>query len=325
MSKIINIISNNSFGGTFLDWSLHYLSGHEGYYGGLFNHREFKYRLLLQTPLSSINAHGHIKNHPEGSIQYVKTISQLNAVKSDEFHVLYAYALKNSKCTDYKELWKIACETGPTVLLTNNNNSVFSLFTDVDVMRSDSSIASNSFKTIGDFMTFYFSEDQKRWADLGLTKIWDIREFMALNRRPFNQTVFDYDLTTQHIAIQVSELMNSFDLTVNVLFDKIGIAIDHNRLQHWKEVYASWKEIHYKNFLWIWYFDQIINYIVNGYSMDLDIFDLNITKESTIQHTLIYQYDLNLKTWNLEKFPSNTRDIHALLEPNTHIIEKYNI
>ena len=37
---------------------------------------------------------------------------------------------------------------------------------------------------------------------------------------------------------------------------------------------------------------------------------------------LIYKYGLNLKTWQLEKFPNNTKQLHELLEENIHPIEK---
>ena len=32
---------------------------------------------------------------------------------------------------------------------------------------------------------------------------------------------------------------------------------------------------------------------------------------------IIYKHNLGLKTWQLEKFPANTQDLHTLLESNT--------
>ena len=51
--------------------------------------------------------------------------------------------------------------------------------------------------------------------------------------------------------------------------------------------------------------------------MDLESFELDIMQEAAIQRELIYKYNLNFKTWQLEKFQS-TRQLHALLEPNIH-------
>ena len=61
--------------------------------------------------------------------------------------------------------------------------------------------------------------------------------------------------------------------------------------------------------------------------MDLTRFNLDIVRESTIQHVLIYKHGLTLKSWGLEKFPNNTQDLHLLLEPNIyHEVEDiYNV
>ena len=53
--------------------------------------------------------------------------------------------------------------------------------------------------------------------------------------------------------------------------------------------------------------------------MDLEKFNLDLMQEAAIQRELIYNYSLNLKTWQLEKF-TNTKQLHGLLEPNLHPI-----
>ena len=53
--------------------------------------------------------------------------------------------------------------------------------------------------------------------------------------------------------------------------------------------------------------------------MDLEKFNLDLMQEAAIQRELIYNYSLNLKTWQLEKF-TNTKQLHNLLEPNLHPI-----
>ena len=51
--------------------------------------------------------------------------------------------------------------------------------------------------------------------------------------------------------------------------------------------------------------------------MDLTRFDLDVIQEAFIQRELIYKHNLNLKTFQLEKF-INTQQLHNLLEPNIH-------
>jgi len=68
---------------------------------------------------------------------------------------------------------------------------------------------------------------------------------------------------------------------------------------------------------------HIVDAIVNNLYYEID---LTFDQEIIIQHCLIYQHGLNLKTWQLEKFPNNTQDLHKLLEPNIHSVENiYNI
>ena len=113
------------------------------------------------------------------------------------------------------------------------------------------------------------------------------------------------------------DLWTQFDLTVIKLFKYLELGIDLSRWDHWLEVYTKWKKIHYQRIRFVMYFDTIIQYILQGKSMDLESFDLDIVQESAIQHILIYNHNLNLKTWQLTKF-LNTQQLHALLETNTH-------
>ena len=100
----------------------------------------------------------------------------------------------------------------------------------------------------------------------------------------------------------------------------IDIPINSKRYEKWLIVYAQWKQIHTKRIMWCWYFDTIIEYILKGYSMDLERFDLDLYQEAVIQHVLIYKYGLNLKTFELYKF-TNTKQLHDLLEPTLHPFE----
>ena len=76
---------------------------------------------------------------------------------------------------------------------------------------------------------------------------------------------------------------------------------------------------------WVSHFDEIMNAVLNGYTMDISSFNLDIMQEATIQHVLIYKYGLNLKTWELDVFPNNTKHIHELIEENIHPITPYKI
>jgi hypothetical protein len=97
--------------------------------------------------------------------------------------------------------------------------------------------------------------------------------------------------------------------------------MDEDRYQKWLPIYNIWKRNHTTGLRFSWYFESIINNILQGIDFDLVRFDLDIQQEAAIQHVLIYKHNLNLKTWQLTKF-TNTKQLHQLLEPNTHDLDK---
>jgi hypothetical protein len=172
-----------------------------------------------------------------------------------------------------------------------------------------------------DFINYFFKDSKILFQQQQLVNKWDQREFLALNLRPFDPVtlndVFDYDIS--HYALDTSDLYNTFDHSVKDLANYLEIKIDFARYDSWHKVYCTWKKIHTQQQLFTWYFDRIIDYIINGHNLDLTRFELDIVQEATIQHTLIYKHNLNLKTWQLEKF-KNTQQLHNLLEPNIHAL-----
>lgn len=298
-------------GGTFLEWTLHYLAGHTHIHSGMYDTQPFKKRLVSDSPVTKVNAHNHVRNHPIGYNQYKVTKEKLLSIDTDGFHTIYATFLKDDTTNDYDKIWNaVHTNNDKTIVLMLSDISKHYLFLDSALTRDSGSPP-------------LFELENEQWRENGLTNRWDYREMLALNKRPFCGLGHSLDLSKSHISINPIDLFNTFDLTVETLFGQLALEIDQSRMSQWKSVYNQWKQVHYDRMQWIWYFDQIIEYIINGHSMDLTRFKLDLFQEATIQHVLIYKHNLNLKTWNLEKFPLNTKDITALLEPNTHQLEPY--
>jgi hypothetical protein len=114
------------------------------------------------------------------------------------------------------------------------------------------------------------------------------------------------------------DVWNDLPNVITEMLEYLDLQLLSDRLPAWKELYNTWREKHDNHFSRC--FNRIIQAIVNGEYMCLKRFNLNFYKEALIQHALITQHNLNLRTWQLEQFPTNTQDIHLLLEPNTHII-----
>jgi len=174
-----------------------------------------------------------------------------------------------------------------------------------------------------DFVEYFFKESKLAWQQENLNNIWDQREFIALNFNFFkHDTILNYiDNSIPRYHLNPMDLWTSFDQTVKDLFDYLELLIDSSRYQPWLVIYNQWKIIHHNRIMFTWYFNTIIDCILNNVDLDLKRFELDIVQQAAIQHFLIYNHNLNFKTWQLSEF-TNAKQLHNLLEPNIHDLSK---
>ena len=323
---IIAILTDGGVGGTFLSWSIHYLAGHEKY----FNSANNQWQKLTDSPLNNTNAHNFKPNQPNTYKEFNLRLTNLLNCKSEDFHSIYFHQFEEPPQNLFQEtqqaINKITPIANKLIVLTNQsknylyqksfrNRVLRQKFTDPDTKNLSDE------EQLEDFITHFYKESADKWKKLQLTKVWDRREFLALNLVADTLSIAPFvDLSTNHFDIDCLEFFNSADSMIVDLFDYLEIKLDSNRLANWLIIYQSWRKIHYNRLNFLWYFDKIIEYILNGYYMDLCRLDLDLVQEAFIQRELIYKHNLNLKTWKLEKF-ANTKQLHDLLEPNIHILK----
>ncbi len=320
---MIGIATDPGVGGTFLTWSLHYLAGHDTYY-----HAQTQQWLSVPSnPLTKKNSHGFKANQIESLESFNKNYSTLIDIATHDFHTIYFHNFSSTLESQDYDTQQVVSKLESDQLIIVSLPPVDYLYQQSYNKRTSnpSSLENPAVRLLSnqdiltDFINFFFKESNKKWHQLGLTNVWDRREFLALNVNPYKtqNIVCNIDLTRDHYRLDTSELWYTFDQTVSCLFDYLNLKINTTRRKNWTKVYYKWKQFHYQRMLFVRYFDQIVNYIINGYSMDLTRFNLELIQEAVIQHELIYKHRLNLKTWQLEKF-INTKQLHDLLEPNIH-------
>jgi hypothetical protein len=340
MPEKICITSTRSVGCTFIDWSLHFLSGQTHY----FNVKQNKLIPLSHDPINSINAHGHLKNHPEGFKNFLKELNQLDLLDHVKMCSIYPFPmyfdtaskilgyqieqLSDNKILqevleyilqDYNKFFRICAERNTKMIFVATDYRTVLYYQNIRSL--DRHLTSPTRPTcnqdlINEFQTVFFTKSVNTWNQLQLTNIWDIREQMALDLRPFDRLTPElFDFQYPHLWINSLELWSQPIDTVKRILDYAQIKIDSNRLADWIPICQSWQKIQTK----LLEFDYIQKHIVDAivHNWDFSI-DLTFYQEVIIQHCLIYQYNLNLKTWQLEKFPNNTKLLHNLLEPNIH-------
>jgi hypothetical protein len=355
-NKIFCVTSISSIGCTFLEWSIHWLLGTSNYL------HEFKKTLpLVDTPLTKLNAHLHVKNHPAGFNKTKKTVDILKSNFSNDWKSLYPQkmyiddALKKLNynvdklsdlsteewakvedviADDYCNLWDY--------FYKENIPRIFLYLDPVDILYRTSSIRSfdrqiikhepylNEDELLDDFYYHFFSDSVNIYNGNALSEltVWDKRELLALNLRPYNAVncTSGLDFTTPHKFINTKQLWHNGEETLLEIVDYLGESIVKSRLLHWREVYKQWQELQLTILKFVYDVDHIVNSIINNYYYDLSPYHLTLQQEAIIQHILIYKHKLTIKNWQLEKFPNNTQALHCLLEPAFYNVENiYNI
>lgn len=342
--KIACVTSIKAVGCTFVDWSLHFLSNQSNSY----NAEEKSVVPLTNMPLTSINAHGHRKNHPSGLLHTIQCIQSFRNQTQTDFCSMYPWPLEVPQAmedlgivanqlpdrTVWKEIEQYMANDYQALLnycFTNEVNTVyidpdptlnlyFMAVRSLDRLLLTRSPARDESEVLDTFQTTFFHHSINHWSSQGLTNIWDVRERQALSMKPFDRPEdrFQLKLYHPHLWINSAELWNHGEDTIRRIMDYFDLPINQDRWNQWLPVHQQWHTKQQQNLKFAYQFNHIIDAIVNGYYYKLE--KLSFLQEVVIQHALIYWHNLNLKTWQLTQFPSNTQDLHKLLEPNIHPI-----
>lgn len=322
---MLAILTDPFSGGTFLSWTMYYLSGKDHY----FSVRQQSVLPLTDNPLTDKNAHGFIPNQPWTENEFKKFLPLL--VDTEEYMYLHEFRTASSEPfrTGTKQAVQQLCEqsTKVIVLAIHPDQMLYRCgyaprASVVPAYQSQQKL-SDPDDIYNDFTDHFFKESKQQWERENLTDVWDKREFIALNFDPFDSgSILDYISTdTNYYHVNALNLWTDFDHEVYKLFDYLGVPISQDRYHAWLLVYNQWKNMHTKRLMFAQNFKTIVNNILSGIEFDLTAFDLDIQQEAAIQHFLIYEHNLNFKTWQLVRF-TNTKQLHDLLEPNIHDLTK---
>ena len=322
---LITVITDPAAGGTFLTWSLTWLTGENNY----LNVATKAMVPICDNPLTGINAHGFRPNQPITLHDVIETYEYLE--QQPGVHFVYFHNLREEI-----RQWPVDPTIDPAAiaLAFKKSNKVIRLQSstthDLYHIKWNGRILTTAWNSVNDrynsfdeqqqdFLNYFFKDSLIMWNQtLGLDSVWDQREFMALNLRPFDQPRMANEpfKGRDYYHLQCQDHWLTLDLVVQDLLHYIELPLDPDRWDHWKQIYEKWKLLHHERMQFVWYFNDIIDCILNGTFLDLRRFDLDLMREAVIQHVLLYKYNLNFKTYNLEKF-LDTLQLHQLLESNT--------
>lgn len=323
----VAIITDQAIGGNFLAWSLLWLSGQNSYLD-LVNQN---IRELTASPLTDKNSHRFRSNHALTLEQVVNMLD--SAPQDNQLHHVYFHLLghngpysadKSKQDTGLAiEFAAARCDKVITINLSNNYD-LYHCALKRRVLGQNllgTGKHESDQAALEDYIKYYFNDCLAQWQSLGLTNVWDQREFLALNMRPFSYPrltdCHKFDFDCYDLPAHVCWL--GLDRHIQDVLDYCELRLDPSRLQTWLDIYRHWQTQHQDRVKFCWFFDTIIDGILHNRNLNLETFNLDICREAAIQHVLLYNHNLNLKTWQLEKF-TNTQQLHLLLENNFHTL-----
>ena len=324
-------------GCTFLDWTIHFLSGQTD-----FLHVDKGTIPLPLNPLDSTNAHSHVKNHPSGLEQTQNVIKHLK--KQNRLTSFYPFpwhsdqvakhlnvdinnmtqeqweSCRTYRESDYNQLLQESHACGAKIIFVSPgeqtplyHNNIRTL----DRMPFQPRQAQSVKEFKQEIDQVFFADSINTWNKLDLTNTWDQRERLALCTRPFTCWTPKIDLCFPHYWIDSQTLWYNCDQEIVKIMAWLQLPINPDRFYTWLPIYRDWQKLQIDALEFQYNCKHIVESIVNNWFYNID---LTFDQEVVVQHCLIYQHNLNLKTWQLEKFPNNTQDLHKLLEPNLHTI-----
>jgi hypothetical protein len=338
------ITSWQGTGCTFFDWTIHFLSGQKNFYQA----DQHEWISLCQDPVIGVNAHGHQKNHPSGLNDAVHQLKHLLLQPQNQLYSTYPYPMRIAEAADllgisannigsqdnwqkiiqfqkkdYCQLLEKSHDLGAKMIYVDTGTFASLYFTRSRFLNKSSLTPSECDSEIAEQQRIFFQNSINTWNQMNCQEIWDLRERRALDSRPFDRVVPDINLALPHLWIDCRELWTNGESVALRMLAFLELELVPEQLKRWREIYAKWQEIQLKHLEFDFVYQHIVDSIVNNWYYKID---LAFWQEVVVQHCLIYQHNLNLKTWQLDKFPDNTQDLHKLLEPNIHKIDNiYNM
>jgi hypothetical protein len=199
---IVCCTSTKSIGCTFLDWSIHFLSGQKDFFNlsrGL--------QPLCENPLKEINAHGHPKSVVSGSAHARSAVATLQARTGlNSFYLVPPFydqiakdlgidinsmtqsqwaLLQQNYTEDYNRSLIETSQSNVKIIVVSldKNLPVYAnTIRTLDRMPFENRPAKSNHEIADSIDQVFFKDSVEHWQDLDLNNIWDRRERTALKK-----------------------------------------------------------------------------------------------------------------------------------------------
>lgn len=322
---IVGSLGSSGCGGTFFDWTLHYLAGdteHWTMHCDL-NKRDPNPAFLTaadawnqfasrnpipDNPMRNNTAHGHSKTHPTQHT-LPRVLDEFAKHNTDPLQTFYYFDNLEPK----------QVQTIHNYIIKQYPDIKFIPFTFDS--RAKDIVFCMQLEKLPLILDFYSDTLGKQLPD---REPWTQREIFSLAypKLLHGQTTAEiiYSHPNSH-AIKFTDFFYHLPEHIGAIFDFLGLTIDQSRWENWLAVYNQYRQNNSIEFFQD--LDKIVQAIVDNKPMDLTKYNMTFAKEIVIAKELLYNYNYALKAFGLERIEANTQFWHSILEPNTyHTIEK---
>lgn len=302
---IVGILGPAGCGGTFIDWSLRYLSGTSHYLQVPYDRSIVCAAKLLevsQNPLLGSTAHAHKKTSVnDSSLPFV--LDQFRRHLGLWHSFFYIDAMRpDQHATHYNEI--VAAHPDIKFITFNfQPHHVHQLF--VLQYEKVPNAAQRFAQQIG--------------MSLRHLSTGAMREILSLYYpRCIQGQILNEELSQSErlYMIDFDSVWCDLDRVLPELFDWLPIAWDQSRADAWKTIYLEYQKRNQTKF-----FDclpEIIENIISGRYQDLGPYNMTFAKEVVIASRLLYDHNLALKFEGIDDLSDNTTQWHDILEPNVY-------
>jgi hypothetical protein len=309
---IVGILGPGGCGGTFLDWSLQYLSGQQSSWFVKFDPTGSKIVSqscvnVLDNPLLKNTAHAHLKTHPNN--RSIDTV--INIFKSQPSFNLHSFYYVDSIDEGRKQTThnQIISKHSDIKFITYN-------FTDTDI---DIIFCLQYEKIFGQKNRIENLKISNMTQSISELPIWEKRELLSLYYPDSirGQTVAEKINPTSNLyQLDFVDMIENLDLTINKIFQYFDISVHEERWKRWQEVYTVWK---LKNDLTFFKnLNAIVQCILDHNFHDLCQYNMSFAKEVVIASRLLYNHNIALKSHGINDLSQDTQQWSDIIEENVY-------
>jgi hypothetical protein len=297
---------NAGAGGTFLDWSIHFLSS-RNLIKDYIEQKTFTSIHKCQIPFNplratatSVTAHLHCKTHPH-NIDEFTAVWDLYSSDGYEHDVFTSYTANDMSDSGlYREIILKFPNIFKNIIFRYSPKHVDSIFMwQYDRMEFKDSLPFDDSKfshsDLREKLSLFYPQmvkEQLESSDIGIDDVTNIYEI-------------DFDI-----------FINSLDEIMIDILSECGVSIIPDRYEHWLNVYREWQNslgIEFINHI-----DEIIKNIIENTYHDLSTYNMSFGKEVVLCKKLLFEHNLSLRDYGVEIMPLNAKSWYSMLEKNTY-------